>query len=794
MMNKNVVWFVLCALIVMVFNVNFVLAEDKQDPDQVEFKLRKEEVVFIPYRQLNKVLSKNKDLVYMSYKELKELIEEKSTIRPLAPVNHVIKDLALSGNVHKEFVTFEANYKIEILNNEWVYIPVLSKMVALKSAEFDGKPAPISTYGSNFRILSDKLGEHTLKLKFDVKVDESGNNKSFRFGLPNLPIARLAVSVPEVPNKLNITGSSGMRSEVKKGKTITYVNLKDVSTVDVNWRSNLIETAKPKPVVTTVKESKLPSKVKAKVETLISIDDGIMQGYSTYTCQIHHKPVEKLTFHIPDDVEIVSVTSPGNIIRKGPPIVTDPNGKEPGKVLTVFFNSKIRDNAVFNILFEKTFDNKRVEESIPTIYLTGKEINKIDGFIAIQSLGNIEIRDKEQVNVTPSPQIPGNLESMAQNPILKSYQYIITRVSKDKALKSSDKTKMKGIYKLVLEIIPSKDASVVVAMIDSVNIISNLASNGNLTTKADYLVRNMSEHSFKFVLPKGAEPPQAEINGRQVKVEITDICSQKNCDDKEKAQQSKEQPEYRINIKKHQDEKPFRITVMYKQQMSAFNLIATLFTLKAPEVQDIPVMTVKWSLWVPHDMRYWFNTALNKGSSNYAAQIRMNEHTTVTDVNNMINTQSASGASSELNIPVQVYNVAPGDYGDVDRSGTATLGGMPAKLDMPSTKGLISFNYSDYLIQQDELQISIIGLNGIFKYLIFLLMIIAGWKIAVKSYQKIEEDQTSSARAKFFIPLVVVLYIIGKLLGSGLVWVPIVLAVVAFIVYKNLNKMKKVKE
>lgn len=733
-------------------------ANKTTDKNEIEFKLRKEEVTFIPYRELDKLLQTNKKLVFMSYQELKDLINKKSQIRPLAPVSYVIKDLALTGIASNDTVSFDAVYKIQILNKEWVYVPILSTQVGLKSAEFDGKSAPISTDGSNFRILSSAVGEHTLKMKFDVKLDEAGNTKSFKFDMPTLPITRLAINVPEVPIKLNIQNASGQRAEVKAGHTVTYANLIGQGSVAVDWKSNLVKLPKQALQKIAAKEDKRPSKVIVEVQTLISVDEGIMQGYSTYYCQIYHKPVEKLTLNIPDDIEIISVTSPNDIVRKGPPQISDPNGSKPGKLLTVYFNSQIKDNATFNIAFDKTFENKKIAVTVPDIHLVGPEINKVDGYIAIQSLGNLEIQQLTIKNISPIDisNLPYQLESIAEHPILLSYSFI------------------KDFYNLDLEVIPHKDAPVQVAMIDKVQIDSRLASNGILTTKVDYTIRNMSEQYIEFYLPANAEVLTGVINGQTVQVE-------KENDEVEK------RPKYFINIKNYQDERPFSLSVMYRQDYG-FNILShilDIYKLSAPKVRNIPALTLSWILYVPDDMKYWYKTNLDRGYTDYASYISSQT------ASNDYNEQSTSTINAQV-----AGNIAMPTSSEVGLENDKVTGVLPPEFSMPPTRGLTSFNFSDYLLKPDAPSIVVFAATKLISLIIFIAMLYIGWLIACKVHCNIKESETALDRAKYILPIAVILFFAGYILGQMLIWLPVFLAAavyIAFGIYKNTLNYSKTK-
>lgn len=744
--------YIIIGLVLILFAALFtpiMLADDTKtiNKNQMEFKLRKEEITFIPFTELNKLLNKNKKLVYMSYAELRKLIDEKSKIRPLAPVNYVIKDLNLNGTAFKDHVSFDATYKIEILNKEWTYIPILSTQVGLKSASFDGKPAPLSTEGNNFRILSDKLGNHNLNLKFDVKLTETGNSKNFNFNMPILPITRLKIVVNETPIKLNISNSSGLRAEVKNGKTTTYANLVGQGIVQVDWKTNLIKMPKPKIIKIEEKEDLRPSKVITDVKTIITLDEGIMQGYSTYNCQIYHKPLEKLNLIIPDDkdLEIISVTSPGDMVKKGNPIITDPNGSKPGKLLTVYFNKKIKDNAVFNIAFEKSFDNtKTTNLLIPDIYLTGKEISKTSGYIAIQSAANIEIKQSliKDISVVDISDLPFDLTNLASNPILLSYSFI------------------KGLYQLELQVIPHKDAGVMVVMIDKAKISTVLSSNGVVTTLAEYTIRNMSENYLKFALPENSEILDSKINNQLVQV------------GKEKIENKEI---YNINIKSYQDEKPFSLSIMYKQDLK-FNFITkgiNMLNIMAPDILNMPLLTFNWTLLVPERLKYWMNTDLNKGYSDYSRYI--------SDGNIPISAENKETIYNEKD-KMQVANVMEPVEGQAMDAGKVA-GILPPEFNLPPTdKGFISYNFSDYLLEQGAPKISVYFITKFINFPIFIIMLVVGWLIAKKTHKLIQEKDNIKDRSVFTISAAILLYIAGSIFGFGSIWWPVILACLVYVV------------
>ncbi len=695
-MNKRNYFYITSIFAIALMFCAFLHINTAYSQDRNEFKLRKEVVTYIPYNDLQKLLQSNKKMIYMPYEELKKLIEAKSKLRPPAPVNYAINDISLVGTVNKDSVSFDANYKITILNKEWAKIPVLLSQVGLKSAIWDKKPAPLNFENENFNLLSDTVGEHNLNLKFDVKITDSGTSKSFNVKLPDFPVIKLALEVSEKDMKLNILNASGLRTENKNGHTVIYTNLNSNGDISVDWKTSPIKTAKPELAKIKIKEDNRPSKIITDAQTLISVDEGIMHGYTTYNCQVYHKPVDKINLAIPDDINILSVSSSNNIIRKTPYEISKPDRNKQGKILTVYFNTKISDNAIFSVSFEKNFNDKNTVVEIPDLSPTGKEINKVLGYIAVQSLGNIEVKLSESSNITrvDLKDLPAQLISSAMNPVLLSYNFI------------------NGAYKLKLNIIPHKDAPVQVAVIDNAVIDSRLSPNGVNVTNAEYNIRNKSEQYLKFNLPKNAEILIGTINNVPQQIETEkDKITKKNT--------------YFINIKNYQGEQPFKFAVMYKEDLK-FNLLNKLIFINriaAPEILNMPIMTLNWDAWEPKNMQYWNVTDLKQGYNDYYSYISGNSY-------------SSNKSGFDQNMPAQVSNLSPeGPLVSDDKA----VGVLPPKFSMPPVTGLVNFKFSDYLLNQNAPYILNISIANFIVLIIFFGVLFAIWKNKTKIYEYIKE-------------------------------------------------------
>ncbi len=649
--NKKILFLIILLAGMLFVSVNTAFSEESGG----EFKIRKEILKFIPYKELNTLLSQPTKLVYMPYQELKKLIDEKSKPAPPAPVDYVINDIKLMGTIKDDYVTFDGDYKFELKNKTWATIPILSTNTGIKEANFGQMPAKITSDRTFYNVISDQTGEQNLKLRFDARIHKVGNLNKINFNIPDVSIADINVNKDTDISDFQISNKYGH--------------------VEITWRTD----SNIKKVAHKIKKEKAitrPPKVIVNTNALVSIDEGLLQGYSNYAVRVYHNSIDKLTFNIPENVEIIDVSSPQNIINKG-------SHRVENNILTVYFNSMVKNNVNINIAYEKTFKNKKTELSVPNIYPTGEEISKVSGYLAVQSAGNSEIKTLKAENISRIDlgDLPYHIKSLAEYPIISAFSFL------------------KSYYTLGLEVTPHKDAPVQVAMADQVSADSRISNNGIMTSKIVYTVRNMSEQFFKFNMPENSEILSAAINGVSQQVE-----KQEN--------ESKKDTIYLVNIKKYQDTKPFKLTVMYRQKLKLNNLLS-YFDLKLPRVINMPVLTISWAVYTPENFAYWNFTKLNSGNYNYLSYLTP-----------QINRHNVYRGRAKTQVASNYYEIEADEMADAEK----VSGILPPEFTMPPVKGLKRQYFSGYLTDSEYVSVSMLGITWLVYYLIIFVMLYVLWK------------------------------------------------------------------
>ncbi len=739
-MNKRILSIILSVLFLAVCFYHTAQATVKTYNEKVD--VEKEVHHFIPYKSLEKLFNQKKNLIYLPYKELKRIIESRIKPQPKPPVNYAIKSIKLDGTIVNDHIVFEGDIKIDKLSEKWAYINFLSTDVNLKQVFIDGKQAPIAVKRNWFVLTLKNKGERNLKMKFNSKINTQGINSNARFSLDNVPISKIQIKYPRRYSNINISGASGLKTSLDRAFKITEANLTNNKNISLTWKN---EAAKIIPVShKQARKQKIdkPTKIISESNVLITVDEGLLQGFNRYDLQVYYKPIEKLSFKMPNDIQIISVSGNKNIVKRNSfKIIED---KYLGKVLEVYFSSKVKGRARLNIAYEKSFEHEKVLVDVPNLELIGEGIDRTSGYMVLQSAGNSEIKTvkTENISTVDVSDIPRQLDSLVEYPIISAHTFIIDD------------------YDMQLEVIPHKDAAVQVAVADNVAIDSRLSTNGILTSKAVYKLRNSSEQYFRFSLPQNVEILTALLNGIPTQIEASD-----SDEDYENI--------YLVSIKDYEDKGAFNLAIMYRQKLPAgiFTKVFNTTNFIQPRVINMPILTTSWSVFLPGDMNHWYFTSLIKGRKYYSSYITA--------------VQSASYS-------LRKSNAYPGKkqssnfYDKKDRNEGKVVGILPPEFSMPPENGLQKYAFSGYLSGDKANNILFISVSGIINSFIFIVLIYFGWIISACIKSKVKNPNRKALISKLAI-MVLPVYIIG--LNSALA--PLLIGGLAYFINHKFLKTNK---
>ena len=173
-----------------------------------------ERTIYIPYEKLRNVFEKEGRGVFLPYDQFQELwraARAGSSKPPDAgpPVEALITEIASEAEVAADVVRVVSRIRIELLTKGWHQIPLRLGDAAITSAQIDGRPA---------RIVADGRGGHELllenedaeprevelTLEYAKAFTKSPGRNSVSFEVPQAPVSRWRVRIPEAGVKVNI--------------------------------------------------------------------------------------------------------------------------------------------------------------------------------------------------------------------------------------------------------------------------------------------------------------------------------------------------------------------------------------------------------------------------------------------------------------------------------------------------------------------------------------------------------------------------------------------------------------
>ncbi|MBE9562234.1 MAG: hypothetical protein IMF12_05150, partial [Proteobacteria bacterium] len=206
--------------------------------------------------------------------------------------------------------------------------------------------------------------------------------------------------------------------------------------------------------------------------------------------------------------------------------------------------------------------------TIPLLKMEG--IDRLEGYLGVEILGNLEVNSKQTKNGSLVPVLPKQLWEKASNPLLYGYQFYGNQFNPSFSIKSY------------------QEIQTVVANIDRLDCVTHRTLDGKSITRLLYFIRNNDRQFLTLKLPKNSRLWQAFLDGKPVKPA------------------KKDTGEILIPMKKSAsqggDLQSFSIELGYISEVNKLSLKGNILN-QLPAI-DIPISYLRWSLYLPEYYEY----------------------------------------------------------------------------------------------------------------------------------------------------------------------------------------------
>ncbi|MBN2225043.1 MAG: hypothetical protein JW765_10240 [Deltaproteobacteria bacterium] len=428
--------------------------------------------------------------VTIPWSDFKELIKDliapppPPPAPPAPPADYSVSSVAYTGRLEGDSAVFSASFAVVVLaEKKWVEVPLLSSEAAISDVTMDGVPVTLSVRNGMYVIITDKPGTHTVSLKFFVPVDTGAGPNAVDIPLPEVPSSTLRFSVPRPGLDIQITPAHFRKVTPSGGSTTLDAVLPVTDRALISWSPAVRE------------EISGTLRVQAQVNTIISVGEGIMKGVTTVSYDISHGTLSTFSVVVPAGIDILDVS--GDAVRDWKAV---PNGD----TSTILINTGFAVSGTTNIvlLYERNMGGTTADIDVPQIEVN--DVVREIGYLAVTASTKVGIEEISSKNLAglDSSELPPDLVSASENPILFSYKYL------------------KYPYALRLSVVTYEDIPSLTTVVKKADLASLLTVRGDLVTRAVFEIKNNVKQFMRLSLPEGSTLWSAYVSDRPVKPSV----------------------------------------------------------------------------------------------------------------------------------------------------------------------------------------------------------------------------------------------------------------------------------
>lgn len=422
-------------------------------------------------------------LVVLSRAEFTSLVE---SMKPPAdtsgapPVDYLITRSVYAGRLGRNGTRFTATFRIHVLRrNAWLKIPLLYQSAALEDVKTDGASGLVVTEGGTHQVLIGRPGEHTVEAVFTVPAAADQGPQRLDLAILPAPVRLLRLELPMRNIDVDVPRAQTFSVEPAGAGTVVAAVIPPGASIQVAWRKK-VQAAE-----------KLPPKVYADVNHLLSIEDGGLRVVSDVGLNVLHSGVEQAVLSVPADLNVLSVT--GDAVgawqertQAGQRLVTVPftYAREGAVLFTVTTEKPLTEGGKAN-----AFRGFRVSGAVRETGAVGVALNTGAEVKAVSSEG------LERVAVQ---KLPPALYNRSEKPLLLAYRTL------------------KHPFILVLDVERHEKIIVPMASAVSVNAVTLLTEDGKEVNRIVYQIRNSEKQFLEIRLPKDADVWSVFVGGEPV--------------------------------------------------------------------------------------------------------------------------------------------------------------------------------------------------------------------------------------------------------------------------------------
>lgn len=276
----------------------------------------REQTIYIPYKQLQKVFEEQGRGVFLPYEKFQELWKKAQASEPQPvderpPLGAIVTEIASEATVGRDVINVQASLQIELLSKGWHEVPLRLSDAAIRSATIGDQPARIlAASEQGYKLLvqnkEDAAQRLTLELEYSKAYAKSPGQNSVSLEAPQASVNRWLIRIPQSGVKVNIqpmiaateAPADAAADDEPPKETVVLAFVGAASTVQVDWTPKTEGAAGLEALAT----------VQAQQE--VSIDEGVVRTRTRLAYEISRAELSQLVVEVPLDQKVTRVIDP----------------------------------------------------------------------------------------------------------------------------------------------------------------------------------------------------------------------------------------------------------------------------------------------------------------------------------------------------------------------------------------------------------------------------------------------------------------------------------------------------
>jgi hypothetical protein len=401
-----------------------------------------------------------------------------------SPMGWVIETAEYSGELKDQIARMEGKFTIRILNDGWVEVPLPIQGATITAVTVDKRgDGHIAPRGDTYVFAASRKGVYKVIVKFAHRLAQDPQYEGVELGIPQATFSSLSLFVPR--KEIDLRPADQLYAEVqsetiRNGVRLT-ARLGASSRIDVRWRTKPAAPVKVEPILY------------GEVHTLASLEEQLVRVLTVINYRAAQGQARELIVRVPAGVNILNVRGAGIDDWR----VAD---GEAQKTLTVTLASPLQDGYYQLVLeAEQVIETDSATYALPEIALEG--VKQERGYIAVARTGSLELAPElvEGLNRVDVKELPEMLRAAGASPATLAFKY------------------HQHPYRVTLALTRYQDHAVLTAIAEQGELVTVVSGQGELLTRATYLIRANKKQFLEVRLPEGASLWSCLVGRRSVK-------------------------------------------------------------------------------------------------------------------------------------------------------------------------------------------------------------------------------------------------------------------------------------